>query len=66
MCSSDLFPSHDTEKKAAEMKAAEMKAAEMKAAEPKVYTVLNKGDKTPFKTRRYAYKHYYQVGNKAF
>ena len=33
----------------------------MKAARPKVYKVLNKGDKTPFKTRRYAYKHYYQV-----
>ena len=48
------------------MKKAEMKAEEMKVAEPKVYKVLNKGDKTPFKTRRYACKHYYQVGNKAF
>ena len=48
------------------MKAAQMKAAEMKAAQPKVYKVLNKGDKTPFKTRRYAYKHYYQVKDKAF
>ena len=48
------------------MKAAEMKAAKMKAAEPKVYKVLNKGDKTPFKARRYAYKHYYQVEIIAF
>ena len=52
--------------KATEMKAAEMKAAEMKAAKPKVYKALNKGDKTPFKTRRYACKHYYQVENNAF
>ena len=52
--------------KTAEIKAAEMKTAEMKAAKPKVYKVLNKGGKSPFKTRRYAYKHYYQVGDIAF
>ena len=48
------------------MKAAEVKKAEVKAAKPKVYKVLNKGDKTPFKTRRYACKHYYQVEDEAF
>ena len=46
------------------LKAAETK--QMKTAKPKVYKVLNKGDKTPFKTSRYAYKHYYQVRYIAF
>ena len=52
--------------KVVEMKTAEVKIAEVKAAKPKVYKVLNKGDKTPCKTRRYACKHYYQVGYIAF
>ena len=52
--------------KAAQVKAAQVKAAQVKAAKPKVYKVLNKGGKTPFKTRRYACKHYYQVEDIAF